>query len=130
MKIDAQLPADLPEIEADPDLLGTAFEYVIDFALARSPRRTIHIGVEIVGGVPVLEVRDEGGPVEASPLDRLLEPFAEKELIPRAEPGQVLVSSALAELCLGKEVRFEDRGEATLKGFAQPVRVHSVRFEP
>ena len=51
-------------------------------------------------------------------------------LCARAEPGQVLVSSALAELCLGKDVQFEDRGEATLKGFAQPVRVHSVRFEP
>ena len=50
-------------------------------------------------------------------------------LCAHAEPGQVLVSAALAELCLGKEVRFEDRGEATLKGFAQPVRVHSVRFE-
>jgi class 3 adenylate cyclase len=50
-------------------------------------------------------------------------------LCAHAEPGQVLVSSALAELCLGKEVRFEDRGEATLKGFAQPVRVHSVRID-
>ena len=88
VKIDALLPADLPEIEADPDLLGTAFEYVIDFALARSPRRTVHLAVEVVGGVPVLEVRDEGGPVDAAPLDRLLEPFAEKEVIPRAEPGQ------------------------------------------
>ncbi len=65
--IDAHFPDDLPEIEADPDLLGTAFEYVIDFALARSPRRTIHVAVEVVGGVPVLEVRDEGGPIEASP---------------------------------------------------------------
>ena len=86
--IDAHLPADLPEIEADPDLLGIAFEYVIDFALTRSSRRSIHLSVEILGGVPVLEVRDEGGPVEVSLLDRLLEPFVEKEVIPRTEPGQ------------------------------------------
>ena len=86
--IDAHLPADLPEIEADPDLLGIAFEYVIDFALARSPRRSIHLAMEIVGGVPVLEVRDEGGAIEPAMLDRLLEPFVEKEVIPRAEPGQ------------------------------------------
>lgn len=86
--MDAHLPADLPEIEADPDLLGTAIEYVIDFALARSPQRSVHLRAEVVGGVPVLEVRDEGGPIEAAPLDRLLEPFAEQEVIPRAEPGQ------------------------------------------
>jgi K+-sensing histidine kinase KdpD len=86
--IDAHFPADLPEIEADPDLLGTAFEYVIDFALARSPRKSIHLAVEVLGGVPVLEVRDEGGLLDAAVLDRLLEPFAEKEVIPRAEPGQ------------------------------------------
>ena len=86
--IDAHFPDDLPEIEADADLLGIAFEYVIDFALARSPRRSIHLAVEVVSGVPVLEVRDEGGAIEASQLDRLLEPFAEKEVIPRVEPGQ------------------------------------------
>jgi K+-sensing histidine kinase KdpD len=86
--IDAHFPDDLPEIEADADLLGIAFEYVIDFALARSPRRSIHLAIEVVSGVPVLEVRDEGGAIEASQLDRLLEPFAEKEVIPRAEPGQ------------------------------------------
>jgi class 3 adenylate cyclase len=49
-------------------------------------------------------------------------------LCAHAQPGQVLVSSALAELCLGKDVQFEDRGEAVLKGFQQPVRVHSVRL--
>jgi two-component system OmpR family sensor kinase len=88
VRIDAHLPAELPEIEADPELLGTAFEYVIDFALARSPRRAIHLGAAIVGGVPVIEIRDEGGPIEAGLLDRLLEPFVEKDVIPRAEPGQ------------------------------------------
>jgi K+-sensing histidine kinase KdpD len=86
--IDARFAEDLPEIEADADLLGVAFEYVIDFALARSPRKSIHLGIEVVNGVPVLEVRDEGGPIEASLLDRLLEPFVETEVIPRAEPGQ------------------------------------------
>jgi K+-sensing histidine kinase KdpD len=86
--IDARVPAELPEIDADPELLGTAFEYVIDFALARSPRRAIHLGAAIVNGVPVIEVRDEGGALEAGLLDRLLEPFIEKDVIPRAEPGQ------------------------------------------
>ncbi|HTA64324.1 MAG TPA: nickel-binding protein [Xanthomonadaceae bacterium] len=48
-------------------------------------------------------------------------------LCARAEPGQTLVSNAIAELCIGKAIAFEDMGEAQLKGFARPVRVHSLQ---
>ena len=48
-------------------------------------------------------------------------------LCARAEPGQTLVSNAIAELCIGKAIAFEDMGEAQLKGFARPVRVHALR---
>src|SRR5439155_17461421 len=44
----------------------------------------------------------------------------------RAEPEQILVSNAVVELCLGKKFRFEDAGELSLKGFAQPIRAHAV----
>jgi class 3 adenylate cyclase len=49
-------------------------------------------------------------------------------LCAHAGPGEVLVSNVVAELCLGKDLQFDERGEATLKGFAQPVRVHAVRL--
>ncbi|HEY2345064.1 MAG TPA: nickel-binding protein [Xanthomonadaceae bacterium] len=48
-------------------------------------------------------------------------------LCARAEPGQTLVSNAIAELCMGKAIVFEDMGEAELKGFSRPVRLHAVR---
>lgn len=48
-------------------------------------------------------------------------------LCARAEPGQTLVSNAIAELCIGKTLAFDDLGEAQLKGFQRPVRVHAVR---
>ena len=48
-------------------------------------------------------------------------------LCARAEPGQTLVSNAVAELCIGKAITFEDMGEAQLKGFARPVRVHALQ---
>jgi class 3 adenylate cyclase len=48
-------------------------------------------------------------------------------LCARAEPGQTLVSNAIAELCIGKAIAFEDMGEAQLKGFARPVRVHALQ---
>jgi len=48
-------------------------------------------------------------------------------LCTRAESGQTLVSNAIAELCIGKAIAFEDMGEAQLKGFARPVQVHAVQ---
>ncbi len=48
----------------------------------------------------------------------------------RAEPGQVLVSNVVRELCAGKTFTFTSVGEATLKGFEQPVALHEVRWQP
>ena len=44
----------------------------------------------------------------------------------RAEPGQVLVSNVVRELCAGKTFRFTDVGAATLKGFDEPVALYAV----
>jgi class 3 adenylate cyclase len=48
-------------------------------------------------------------------------------LCAHAEPEQSLVSNVVAELCLGKGLAFQDLGEVSLKGFAQPVKVHAIR---
>lgn len=50
-------------------------------------------------------------------------------LCARARPEQSLVSNAVAELCLGKGLRFRDLGKMRLKGFEAPVRVHAVEVE-
>jgi class 3 adenylate cyclase len=50
-------------------------------------------------------------------------------LCAHAQPEQILVSSAIAELCLGKGLSFEDLGEVTLKGFDSPVRAHAAAWE-
>jgi two-component system OmpR family sensor kinase len=81
----ATLPVDLPEVEGDAELLGAAVEHVLDFALARSPGRSVSV---VASGASRLLVTDEGGPVDAAVLARLLEPFVEKEILPRPEPGQ------------------------------------------
>jgi class 3 adenylate cyclase len=47
-------------------------------------------------------------------------------LCKHAAPEQILVSNAIAELCLGKGFSFEDLGEVILKGFGRPVRAHAV----
>jgi len=50
-------------------------------------------------------------------------------LCAHAEPEQILVSSAIAELCIGKGLLFEDLGEVTLKGFGSPVRAHAAAWK-
>ncbi|HET7176233.1 MAG TPA: nickel-binding protein [Gammaproteobacteria bacterium] len=47
-------------------------------------------------------------------------------LCAHAEPEQILVSNAVAELCLGKGLAFRDLGTVSLKGFEQPVHVHTT----
>lgn len=47
-------------------------------------------------------------------------------LCSHASPEQIVVSSTIAELCLGKNLLFEDLGEIALKGFDRPVRAHAV----
>jgi class 3 adenylate cyclase len=48
-------------------------------------------------------------------------------LCAHADPGTILVSQAVAELCLGKNMRFTVTEDAELKGFSQPV--HTCRVE-
>ena len=48
-------------------------------------------------------------------------------LCAQAQPEQSLVTNVVAELCLGKGLTFQDMGEVSLKGFAQPVKVHALR---
>jgi len=41
----------------------------------------------------------------------------------------MLVSNVVRELAKGKEFVFVDRGDVTLKGFDEPVRLYEVRWE-
>ncbi|HJM88146.1 MAG TPA: adenylate/guanylate cyclase domain-containing protein [Dehalococcoidia bacterium] len=44
----------------------------------------------------------------------------------RAEPGQVLVSRVVMNLCAGKQFEFTSAGDATMKGFDEPVALYAV----
>jgi len=49
-------------------------------------------------------------------------------LCSHAQPQQILVSNVVAELCLGKGLRFSELGDVSLKGFSRPIRVHVVEW--
>jgi len=45
-----------------------------------------------------------------------------------AKGGEILVSDVVRQLAKGKDFLLADRGETTLKGFDEPVRLFEVRW--
>ncbi len=82
------------------------------------PKRAIRVRIGAAAGEPV-EHHDDlfGATVQLA-----------ARLCAHASPEQILVSNAIAELCLGKGFSFQDVGEVVLKGFDRPVRAHAVAW--
>ena len=84
-----------------------------------SPDRPLSVRVGAAAGEPVEQNNDLfGSTVQLA-----------SRLCAHAQPEQILVSNAIAELCLGKGLLFEDLGEVTLKGFGYPVRAHAAAWK-
>jgi class 3 adenylate cyclase len=47
----------------------------------------------------------------------------------QAEPGTILATDVVRQLAAGKGFLFADTGEATLRGFEDPVRLYEVRWQ-
>jgi class 3 adenylate cyclase len=85
-----------------------------------NPKRALKVRVGAAAGEPVEQHNDLfGATVQLA-----------SRLCTHAQPQQILVSNAIAELCLGKGLLFEDLGEVTLKGFGYPVRAHAAAWRP
>jgi class 3 adenylate cyclase len=83
-----------------------------------NPERSLKVRVGAAVGEPVEQHNDLfGSTVQLA-----------ARLCAHAKPEQILVSNAIAELCLGKGLLFEDVGEVTLKGFNSPVRAHAAAW--
>jgi class 3 adenylate cyclase len=84
-----------------------------------NPERALKVRVGAAAGEPVEQHNDLfGSTVQLA-----------SRLCAHAQPEQILVSNAIAELCLGKGLLFEDLGEVTLKGFGYPVRAHAAAWK-
>ena len=84
-----------------------------------NPDRLLKVRVGAAAGEPVEQHNDLfGSTVQLA-----------ARLCAHAQPEQILVSSAIAELCIGKGLSFEDLGEVTLKGFGSPVRAHAAAWK-
>jgi class 3 adenylate cyclase len=83
-----------------------------------NPKRLLKVRVGAAVGEPVEQDNDLfGSTVQLA-----------ARLCAHAQPEQILVSNAIAELCLGKGLLFEDVGEVALKGFNSPVRAHAAAW--
>jgi class 3 adenylate cyclase len=83
-----------------------------------NPERPLKVRVGAAAGEPVEQHNDLFGSTVQLAC-RLCE---------HAAPEQIVVSNAIAELCVGKGLRFEDLGEVVLKGFGYPVRAHAAAW--
>jgi class 3 adenylate cyclase len=50
-------------------------------------------------------------------------------LCSQAQPMQVLVAQVVADLCIGKNLKFIDAGHCELKGFEGPIATRIVHLE-
>jgi class 3 adenylate cyclase len=90
----------------------------LDKHAQENPERRLTVRVGAAAGEPVEQQNDLfGSTVQLA-----------ARLCAHAQPEQILVSNAIAELCIGKGLSFEDVGEVTLKGFNSPVRAHAAAW--
>jgi class 3 adenylate cyclase len=80
------------------------------------PDRPIEVRIGMSAGEPVDEGQDLfGATVQLA-----------RRVCDAASAGQICVSNVVRELCLGKEFTFADLGQATLRGFDEPVNLYEV----
>jgi len=84
-----------------------------------NPERPLKVRVGAAAGEPVEQHNDLFGSTVQLAC----------RLCAHAQPEQILVTNAIAELCIGKGLRFEDLGEVALKGFGHPVRAHAAAWK-
>lgn len=103
-----------------------------------SPVQAVRSGCDIQNAVaalvpdqdrPAFQVRI--GAAAGEPIERDNDFFGSTvnlaaRLCAHAEPGTVLVTNGIAELCLGKGMKFAGIREAELKGFDEPIRLREV----
>ncbi len=116
------------EVKHTGDGIMASFNLVGDAALAavkiqrsvaehnRSATDALSLRVGLAAGEPVTEAGDLFGAVVQLAA----------RLCQQADEDGVLCSSAVKDLSLGKRLRFVDRGEATLRGFDEAIRVYEL----
>ena len=83
-----------------------------------NPEEPIRVRIGLNAGEPVVENQDLfGASIQLA-----------RRTCDAAGSGCILVSNVVRELCIGKRFEFQDKGEHSLKGFDEPVKLHEVMW--
>jgi class 3 adenylate cyclase len=82
-------------------------------------RDPLHVRIGVAAGEPVTEQEDLFGSAVQQAA----------RLCACAQPGRIVVSSGVHDLCRGKGISFRDRGAVTVKGFADPITHFEVHWD-
>jgi class 3 adenylate cyclase len=104
----------------------TSVSAAVSFAIAvqdalrdrnRGAPTPLTVSIGISAGEPVTDDHDDlfGAAVQLA-----------ARLCDAAQPGDISVSIAVRELCMGKQFRFEDRGAIPLKGLPELIQTYAV----
>lgn len=95
-------------------------QLALDERAEREVAMPLRVRIGLSSGEPVAEHNDLfGASVQLA-----------RRVCDRAEPGQILVSAVVRELCIGKNLPFNSVGDRSFKGFDEPVPVFEVPWEP
>lgn len=80
----------------------------------------LHVSIGISAGEPVTNANDDlfGAAVQLA-----------ARLCDAADRGEIAVSVVVKELCIGKPLRFVDRGQLPLKGVPEPTQIYAVAWQ-
>ena len=68
VRLAVEMPESLPDIEVDPELVGAAVEYMLDFAIARSHDGRVDVSATADAATLSLYVGDAGGRIDPEGL--------------------------------------------------------------
>ncbi|MFP4072814.1 MAG: nickel-binding protein, partial [Actinomycetota bacterium] len=117
------------EVKHTGDGIMSSFTFV-----SRAVSCATRIQREFAGGeAPVDGARVRIGISAGEPVDQSDDMFGASvslasRICAHAEPGQILVSSAVKELSIGKGIEFDDCGPIALKGFDDALRLYEVVY--
>ena len=119
------------EVKHTGDGIMAAFTSVVSaIAFAKAVQRRLHarnetaavpfyVSIGISAGEPVTSDHQDlfGAAVQIA-----------ARLCAAASPGDIAVSVAVHELCIGKPIRFDDRGVLSLKGLPEPIQTYAISW--
>jgi adenylate cyclase len=81
-------------------------------------QHALHVRIGVAAGEPVTEQDDLFGAAVQQAA----------RLCACAQPGCIVVSSGVHDLCRGKDIRFSDGGPIVVKGFDEPIAHYEVHW--